>query len=453
MSNNITPFDEDLYEAYADYIKIYEESLDEYKRDKNDYKHGELTEKPYKYNRRYYPDEEDYFSTRIAEFLKLLPDNEAFSDIIDKSANGESLTAQDKAALREYIKDMKNTQKRVYSHAAKTLNELTDWYQSGVDVDEESIAKVSSIRHSEKRLYKAARKYVNEHKADYQAHMAAVDEQNQLSLTTQTMRADLDDHTQPHSNMINPNTSNAQIIDENTTTETDKPTQVSSISITSEKVYPMYEVNSQALPTERREYIANPQYKTAEIQTVINDTNGESIQVALLDGQKHGVEMYRDKDGKVTSYKLYDHGCEITGDHSVSFKEHELPDGTKATISVLNGKPFGAAIVFSADDQIKAAFYEQSGTLINGGVNASIKHTEIHTTMSREELVQRIHTDQERQQNYLKNLENILPTGSHKQQSLQTERNLQQENVKNSRNTAIDLSQPYWKQSRGDIVR
>lgn len=111
-------------------------------------------------------------------------------------------------------------------------------------------------------------------------------------------------------------------------------------------------------------------FGNAELKTIINE-NGESVEAAYLDGQKHGAEITKDKDGNITDIKLYDHGKEMDTDgHQIDIQS-KTEKGKTGQAVLLDGKPFGAVFV---DDgkQVKADFYDKDGKLISGKNGAKI---------------------------------------------------------------------------------
>lgn len=127
------------------------------------------------------------------------------------------------------------------------------------------------------------------------------------------------------------------------------------------------------------------QYGSAELKTVVN-ADGTSVESAKLDGQKHGAEIERDKNGNITSFKVYDHGTELDlakyGDR-ISLSE-EVKDGIRRTSVTLDGKPFGTEILTELESgKTKAAFYDSDGKPIDASAGAKIAqvketHTEEH---------------------------------------------------------------------------
>ena len=140
---------------------------------------------------------------------------------------------------------------------------------------------------------------------------------------------------------------------------------------TLEPLYPEKNLTTYApIGDDRVMQVKNPEFKTAELKTTINDTDGSSTEVALLDGKKHGLEITRDKDGNITSYKAYDHGKELDlKKHSVELNVTEK-DGLSALSVTLDGQKFGAEIVKDNKGKNKIALYEQGGALIQGTKNA-----------------------------------------------------------------------------------
>lgn len=121
----------------------------------------------------------------------------------------------------------------------------------------------------------------------------------------------------------------------------------------------------------------------AEIKTEIND-DGESVEAVYLDGQKHGAEITKDKDGNITGLKLYDHGQEINPDgHQIDIQS-KTENGKTAQVVLLDGKPFGAVVVDDGQ-QVKADFYDKNGELITGKSGAKISASTRYVTSPAED--------------------------------------------------------------------
>ena len=108
-----------------------------------------------------------------------------------------------------------------------------------------------------------------------------------------------------------------------------------------------------------------PKFSKAELRKITND-KGESIEVAMIDGQKHGAQIVRDNEGNILSYKLYDHGKEIDLEKNDVNLKMATKNGMVYTAVELNGQLFGAEILEDESGKIKASFYEQGGRLMNG---------------------------------------------------------------------------------------
>ena len=108
-----------------------------------------------------------------------------------------------------------------------------------------------------------------------------------------------------------------------------------------------------------------PKFNKAELKKITNE-KGESVEVAMIDGQKHGAEIVRDSDGNVVNYKLYDHGKEIDLENNEVNIVTQSENGVNYTKVELNGQLFGAEICSDANGKTKASFYEQGGILLEG---------------------------------------------------------------------------------------
>lgn len=158
-----------------------------------------------------------------------------------------------------------------------------------------------------------------------------------------------------------------------------------------------------------------PKFNKAEIKTIVNEDDGTSTQVALIDGKKHGVELQYDKDGNILcdkdgniDYKIYDHGKELDkSKHQVEFNI-QTKDGLTYSGVKLDGADFGATIVTDENGKTKAAFYEQGGAEIRAAENAKIEKTTESVSSSREALKTQMQQDQQRQSVQMQNLDNLL---------------------------------------------
>ena len=149
--------------------------------------------------------------------------------------------------------------------------------------------------------------------------------------------------------------------------------------------------------------VPNPKFDKAEIRTTINEATGETSQVALLDGQKHGAEIMRDKDGNITGYKVYDHGKEL--DPKDVRLDIQTKDGMTSIQTTKDGKPFGAEIVSDAQGKTKAAFYEQNGVMIEGSEQAKIEKTEVRTAADKVDVATQMKADKQKQTEVMQTLE------------------------------------------------
>lgn len=149
--------------------------------------------------------------------------------------------------------------------------------------------------------------------------------------------------------------------------------------------------------------VPSPKFNHAEIRTTVNEATGEISQVALLDGQKHGAEIMRDKDGNVTGYKVYDHGKELNP-QDVQL-DIQTKDGMTCVRTTKDGKLFGAEIVSDAEGKSKAAFYEQNGVMIEGSEQAKIEKTEVHTASDKSALTAQMKADKQKQTEVMQSFE------------------------------------------------
>jgi hypothetical protein len=128
--------------------------------------------------------------------------------------------------------------------------------------------------------------------------------------------------------------------------------------------------------------VETPKFDKAELRKITNK-NGESVEVAMIDGQKPGAEITRDSDGDIVDFKLYDHGKEIDlKNRDVNIKT-ETKNGMSYTAVELDGKDFGAKIVTDENGRIKADFYNEGGVLMEG---ANISKNYIEGEFARQQL-------------------------------------------------------------------
>lgn len=113
------------------------------------------------------------------------------------------------------------------------------------------------------------------------------------------------------------------------------------------------------------------EYQKAELKSV-KEADGSSMEGAFLDGKPHGLCIYKDKDGNITDYKLYDKGKEIDLNNRKFEMKNEEKDGYTHSYVLLDGKKFGTEMITSPDGiQKAAAFWDQIG-IIEGTENATI---------------------------------------------------------------------------------
>lgn len=120
-------------------------------------------------------------------------------------------------------------------------------------------------------------------------------------------------------------------------------------------------------------YFNRPQqYQNVELKSYVNE-RGEKIEMTLVDGKKHGAAVLRDENGNIKEVKAYDNGQEIDlSKHKFGIDEQERTINGKparATTFMLDGKPFGAVVVETADGT-KADFYDSRGVRMEGAAGA-----------------------------------------------------------------------------------
>ncbi len=126
-------------------------------------------------------------------------------------------------------------------------------------------------------------------------------------------------------------------------------------------------------------YFNHPQqYQEAELKSYVNE-RGERIEMTLIDGKKHGAAVLRDENGNIKDVKVYDNGKEVDlSKHKFDVRETEQTvngEQAKVTQFMLDGKPFGATVVETAEGT-KADFYDNRGIRMEGAAGAKIRRTE-----------------------------------------------------------------------------
>lgn len=138
-------------------------------------------------------------------------------------------------------------------------------------------------------------------------------------------------------------------------------------------------------------YFNRPQqYQNVELKSYVNE-RGEKIEMTLVDGKKHGAAVLRDENGNIKEVKAYDNGQEIDlSKHKFGIDEQERTINGKparATTFMLDGKPFGAVVVETADGT-KADFYDSRGVRMEGAAGAKIRRTEERVESARDSVRQ-----------------------------------------------------------------
>ncbi len=139
-------------------------------------------------------------------------------------------------------------------------------------------------------------------------------------------------------------------------------------------------------------YFNRPQqYQNAELKSYVNE-RGEKIEETIIDGKRHGAVVLRDENGNVKEIKAYDSGKEIDlGKHKLSIDEQERMingEPARATMFLLDGKPFGAVIVETSAGA-KADFYDSRGVRMEGAAGAEIRRTEEQVKSARDTVSQK----------------------------------------------------------------
>lgn len=138
-------------------------------------------------------------------------------------------------------------------------------------------------------------------------------------------------------------------------------------------------------------YFNRPQqYQNIELKSYVNE-RGEKIEMTLVDGKKHGAAVLRDENDNIKEVKAYDNGQEIDlSKHKFGIDEQERTINGKparATTFMLDGKPFGAVVVETADGT-KADFYDSRGVRMEGAAGAKIRRTEERVESARDSVRQ-----------------------------------------------------------------
>lgn len=112
-------------------------------------------------------------------------------------------------------------------------------------------------------------------------------------------------------------------------------------------------------------------FNQAELRKITNE-NGDTLEVAIIDGKKHGAEIYRDTDGKIKSYKLYNQGEELDMSSSNIDIKQVMRDGKSFVGFWVDGKPFGAHTYEDENGNCSVLFYDNNGEIIDPGVGAKV---------------------------------------------------------------------------------
>ena len=125
--------------------------------------------------------------------------------------------------------------------------------------------------------------------------------------------------------------------------------------------------------------VNTPQYDHAEIKTTVGK-NGETSVSTLIDGQKHGVEYTKDKDGNITDLSAYDHGKLLDLNNAKLELKSETRNGMTLDYTLLNGYVFGSEIMTDKDGNMTVAFYDASGNRIEEKATTQITQTKENLT-------------------------------------------------------------------------
>lgn len=142
------------------------------------------------------------------------------------------------------------------------------------------------------------------------------------------------------------------------------------------KISPLYDNISKTIVHEDWKSIESSltQFKKADIKDS-STPDGQSINVTLLDGKKHGFEIVRDANGNITNVAAYDHGKKIDlSQHKVEFRTEER-DGTLMECATLDGQIFGTQTLVDKDGNAKVAFYDKDGKIILNTDESQIAYT------------------------------------------------------------------------------
>lgn len=120
--------------------------------------------------------------------------------------------------------------------------------------------------------------------------------------------------------------------------------------------------------------VNTPQYDNAEVKTTVGK-DGEKSVSTLIDGQKHGVEYTKDKDGNIIGLNAYDHGKLLDLSQSNLEFKSETRNGMTLEYTLLNGFVFGSEIMTDDKGNMTVAFYDASGKRIEEKATTQITQT------------------------------------------------------------------------------
>lgn len=115
-------------------------------------------------------------------------------------------------------------------------------------------------------------------------------------------------------------------------------------------------------------------FRRAEIATTVQE-DGMITQVAIVDGQKHGAEIQKNKNGEVVGLKVYNHGQQVELSSDIRLC-NEKQDGWNRTYLLWDGQRFGAELVTDPNGNMKAAFFDKGGVLIQAKEESEITKAE-----------------------------------------------------------------------------
>ena len=115
-------------------------------------------------------------------------------------------------------------------------------------------------------------------------------------------------------------------------------------------------------------------YQQAEIKH-LEQNDGSFVEVAMIDGKKHGAEIAYNADKSIQNIKLYNHGKEINLAKCQVEVKQEKKDGLNYQYVLLDGKKFGMETVSDDKKQNLTVMFHDKDNIMYRGANAQITYT------------------------------------------------------------------------------